>query len=63
MSHGFKSEMLAGLVRDGLASAATESMEAGGAGADGKRVETQPKLASLSKSISAFAALKRSDRA
>jgi hypothetical protein len=29
MAHGFKSEMLAGLVRDGLASAATESMQAG----------------------------------
>jgi hypothetical protein len=30
MAHGFKSEVLAGLVRDGLASVAPESMRAGG---------------------------------
>ena len=30
MAHGFKSEMLAGLVRNGLASAVPASMRAGG---------------------------------
>jgi hypothetical protein len=30
MAHGFKSEVLAGLVRDGLASVAPVSMQAGG---------------------------------